>query len=189
MRPRPTVDLLVAFVVVFALKSVAGVVGLAGLFVLGPPVWARPLSLVLSVYAHATLAHLVANSIALVLFGFAVERYTTRFRFHAFFLVTGVVAGLAEVWLRGLFGPAPSVIGASGAIFGLLGYLLTSNSLSSSLLDRLRLGGRAQLVVFATVALVLTLFTSAPRVALIAHFTGLLVGLLAGRVRLLHVRR
>ncbi|WP_101295371.1 rhomboid family intramembrane serine protease [Halegenticoccus soli] len=165
----PTVETLVAFVVVFALQSVARPLGLGGLFVLAPPLYETP--------------------VALVLLGLPVEHETTRARFHAFFLVTGSLAALAEITVGALFAPrAVGVLGASGALFALLGYMLTGNPLSGSALDRLNLSRRAQLLVFAAVAVVITFATSAPRVALVAHFTGLLLGLVAGRTRLLRVR-
>jgi len=40
-------------------------------------------------------------------------------------------------------------------------------------------------LVFAVIAAVLTLATGAPGVALVAHFTGFLLGLIAGRAHLL----
>jgi membrane associated rhomboid family serine protease len=187
-RRSPTVDTLAAFAVVYLLQLASGLLGLAGLFVLGPPVFSAPVTLALSVYAHAGLGHLLSNSLALLLLGFAVERGTSRLRFHAFFLTTGIVAGIAQVVVGGLFSPAPvGVLGASGAIFGLLGYLLAGNSLSGSLLNRFGLGRRAQLALFVLVAAVVTVATASPGVALLAHFTGLLVGLVAGRLRLLRV--
>ena len=47
-------------------------------------------------------------------------------------------------------------------------------------------GTAGSLLLFAVLAAVVTLATAAPGVALVAHFTGFLVGLLAGRARLLH---
>jgi membrane associated rhomboid family serine protease len=174
----PTVDTLVAIVAVFALQGVLGFIGLGGLFVaqsLG-----NPLSLLLSVYAHGGLGHLVSNAVSLVLLGFLVERSTTRVRFHAFFLTAGVIAAVAQV----IASPG-GVLGASGAIFALLGYLLTGNSLSASVFDRLELPARAQIIILAVVAGILTFVGAGPGIALVAHFAGLLVGLVAGRFRIL----
>lgn len=156
------------------------------LFVLESPVTARPWTVVTSVYAHAGLGHLLANSLALVVVGLLVERRTTRLRFHAFFVTTGVAAGIAEIWLGGVFG-SRGVLGASGAIFALLGYLLAGNVVARRVLDRIALSARAQIAVFVALAIVVTLATGAPGVALIAHGTGLLLGLVAGRLQLLDV--
>jgi membrane associated rhomboid family serine protease len=188
-RGSPTIETLFVFGVVFALQTAVSLVGLmAFFFVLSPPVEVRPWTLVTSVYAHGGTAHLLANSLALLVFGLLVERRTTRFRFHAFFVTTGVLAGVAQITLGSLVGPAQGVLGASGAIFALMGYVLAGNVVSATLLDRFRLSGRLQLVLFVVFAAVVTLATGAPGVALIAHFTGLVLGLLAGRAGILDVR-
>lgn len=188
-RGSPTLETLVAFVVVFVVQAVLQVIGLMGVFfVLAPPVEIRPWTLVTSVYAHAGLGHLLANALALVVFGLLVEQRTTRLRFHAFFVTTGMLAGVAQITVGGLVGPPQGVLGASGAIFGLLGYLLAGNVVSETVLDRVSLSPRAQVALFAAIAAAVTIATGAPGVALIAHFTGLVIGLLAGRAGLLDVR-
>lgn len=205
----PTVGLLAALVAGFLLQHVvAAVFGVAterAAFVLSAPIGTDPWTVVTSVFAHAGPSHLIANAVALLVVGFLVERATTPGRYVAFFVLTGAVAGIAEVAvseaLTGLlatlgtiplvgavFPPPPggvSVLGASGAVFGLLGYLLASNPLAERVVAGIDLSGRAQLLLFAGIAALLTIATAGPRVALIAHFTGLLVGLLAGRAHLL----
>jgi len=96
------------------------------------------------VYAHGSIGHLLANALALLLVGPLVERRTTRLRFHAFVIGTGALAGITQVTLGGLLGPQTAVLGLSGAVFGLGGYLLASNVVSATLFDRLRLSTRAQ---------------------------------------------
>ena len=180
----PTVQTLLVMFVVFAVQQVAALVGLMGFFfVLGPTFPLRPWSLVTSVYAHGGLPHLLSNALMLVLVGLMVESLTSNVRYHAFFIATGVLSGLAQV----LLWPGSRVLGASGAIFAFLGYLVAGNPVSSSILDAFRLSGRAQLAVFAVLAVVVTFLTGAPGVAVVAHFTGFLLGLLAGRMGLLRV--
>jgi membrane associated rhomboid family serine protease len=187
----PTVQTLIIMLVVFVVNEATKLLGLLGLsqflFVLGPTFPVRPWSLVTSIYAHAGPAHLLSNALLLALVGLIVEQSTTRFRYHAFFITTGALAGVSEVVISGFVGRPTGVLGASGAIFALLGYLIAGNPVSSSMLDRLKLGRRAQLAIFAVLAVVVTLLTSAPGVALVAHFTGFLLGLLAGRIGLLAV--
>ncbi|WP_266075182.1 rhomboid family intramembrane serine protease [Haladaptatus caseinilyticus] len=184
----PTVQTLVVFCVVFALQSVIRLVSLplaASLFTLAPPVALRPWALPLSVYAHANLPHLVSNAIALLFAGLLIERVTTTFRFHAYFLAVGILAGVSQVWVDGLVGPAHPVLGASGAVFGLFGYLLAGNPMADAVLGKLRLSRRAQIVAMLALAFLATLTTATPGVALIAHFTGFAVGLVAGRLHIL----
>lgn len=192
----PTFTLLGVFVVVFVVQSLVGVLTdpltARSLFALSTPVTLNPWTVVTSVYAHGSVSHLVANGIALVFVGFPLERETTTARFHAFFLLTGVLAGLAEVWFASVVGSMlpgivaqVNVLGASGAIFALLGYLLTSNRLTDRVVGSFEVSPRAQLAVFAVVAAAITAVTAGQHVALVAHFTGLLLGLLAGRLHVL----
>lgn len=197
-------ELLFVFLAVFALQflatvaqSLTALVGLVGgLFVLSPPITENPWTIVTSVYAHADLAHLLSNAVALLVFGWPVARATTRIRFHTFFLFSGSLSGVAQVlttvFLAGLpvVEAEPSaVLGASGGVFALLGYLLASNRLSGSLASVVSVPTWVTVGIFLVIAVVLTLATASPGVALFAHFVGLLVGLFAGRLRVLDTGR
>jgi len=190
----PVLEILAAFLVVFLLQLVTALADLVGgLFVLRPPVTEDPWTVVTSVYAHANLGHLVSNAVGLVVFGWPVARATTRLRFHAFFLVAGSLAGVSQILLSDVLASlpivslaaTPGVLGASGGVFALLGYLLASNRLSSRLGALVRVSRTVALVGFVLIAAVLTLATASPGVALIAHFVGLLLGLVAGRAAVL----
>jgi len=183
-----TVQTLVAFLVVSLLQTLGGVVGIGSTwFALSLPLDVRPWTVLLATYAHAGPAHLLANALGLLLVGPLVERGTSTARFHAFFAGSGALAGLAEVLVSGLIGPAPAVLGGSGAVFALLGYALAANRVVGRVFDRFEVDRSLTLGLFVAVAAVLTVATAAPGLALVAHFTGLLVGLLAGRRRLLRV--
>jgi len=186
---RPTLTTLALFLVVFAVQIAGGPAGNDGAaFALALPLDHRPWTVVSSIYAHANLAHLVANSVALLVLGPLVAYVTTSVRFHAFFVAAGAVAGVAQVLAMMPFGSRP-VLGASGAIFALVGYLMVGNRASEWALSWLPFGWVGRLLLFATLATAVTLATAAPGVALVAHFVGFLVGLVAGRFRLLHKSR
>jgi len=185
MNRSPTIDTLGVVLVVFVLQLLLSLVGLGGLFVLAPPLGESPLTILTSIYAHASLGHLIANSIVLLLAGLALERRTTWLRFHLYFIAVGALAGVAQVVVTGLVGPATAVLGASGAVFGLVGYLLAGNAVTTTLRQRLRLSPRVQVAIYAVAAVAVTLLTGQPGVALVAHFTGLFVGLVAGAVGIL----
>ncbi len=84
---------------------------------------------VTSVFSHSpsTFWHLAGNSIVLFFFGPLVERYVGSRKFAALFLVSGVLAGLAHVGVSLLMGGNAAVLGASGAIFAVLGVLTVLN--------------------------------------------------------------
>ncbi len=82
-----------------------------------------PLTLFSSMFLHGGFLHLLGNMLYLWIFGNNVEDTLGHFRFLLFFLVCGLVAGLAQVFSN----PDSTVpmVGASGAIGGVLGaYLL-----------------------------------------------------------------
>ncbi|QLD84467.1 rhomboid family intramembrane serine protease [Natronomonas halophila] len=186
MDGYPTMTTLALFAVVFLTQVYGTAVGLsASVFTLALPLDHQPWTLVVSVYAHADLRHLAANTIALAVVGPAVAYLSTPLRYHAFFVVSGALAGIAQVAVMAPFGSG-SVIGASGAIFGLFGYLLVGNPASNRVLSWVSLGFRGTLLIFGVLGGLLTLATASPGVALVAHFTGFLVGAVAGRYRLLH---
>jgi len=183
---KAVAETLALFVVVFAVQLVAPLVGIgAGWFALALPLDARPWTVVTSVYAHASVDHLFANAVALLVVGLLVARRTSRVRFHSFFLVTGALSGVATVLLGAAIGGATAVLGASGAILALVGYLLAGNLATESLLGRVTLSRRAWAVVVAVLALGVVLATGGPGVALTAHVSGFVLGLVGGRLHVL----
>lgn len=187
MTDRPTLTTLSLFGVVFVAQTVGGAIGIGSwAFALALPLERHPWTLVVSVYAHGDLTHLAVNALALAVVGPLVARVTTPARFHAFFLTTGVLAGVTQVVVTAAFG-AMAVLGASGAIFALFGYLLVGNRASERVLSWLPVGRRGRLAVFLLLAVGVTLATAAPGVAVVAHFVGFLLGALCGRLRVLHV--
>ena len=76
-----------------------------------------------SMFVHAGWLHLGGNMLYLWIFGGAIEERLGHWRYLAFYLACGVVATLTQ-WSFARTSPVP-VVGASGAIAGLLGaYLL-----------------------------------------------------------------
>jgi membrane associated rhomboid family serine protease len=85
-----------------------------------PRVW---LTVLTAMFMHAGWVHLGGNMLYLAIFGNNVEDRLGPWRFLAFYLVCGLVASLAQAFGTGF--PHSEVLGASGAIAGVLGaYLL-----------------------------------------------------------------
>jgi len=83
-------------------------------------------------FLHASLLHLVLNSLGVFSFGFAVEQFLGRKRFLQLYLISGVLGGLVHV-LGGLVWPSHfgvivdsfgkfyvPMVGASAGLFGLI---------------------------------------------------------------------
>lgn len=75
-----------------------------------------PWQVVTYIFLHANLMHIFFNMFALWLFGQGVENLWGTKRFVWFFFITGVGAAVTQMVIGG-GGP---VIGASGAVFGIL---------------------------------------------------------------------
>jgi membrane associated rhomboid family serine protease len=159
----------------------------------------EPWRLLTSAFLHSpfqgsptSLLHIVFNMYALFIFGPPLERFLGRVRFLALYLIgalggsIGVVLvyqlavatnGASVNWLGGLLQPS-SALGASGAIFALLGAMLVLHR---------AMGVRPfQLIVVVVANLAITFFVSG--IAWEAHVGGFVVGLVLA-VILLRTRR
>jgi membrane associated rhomboid family serine protease len=80
-------------------------------------------TLLISMFMHGSLMHLLGNMLFLWIFGDNVEDDLSHGRYTAFYLVTGLIASLAHVISTFVFGDNPFIpsLGASGAISGVMG--------------------------------------------------------------------
>ena len=74
--------------------------------------------LVTYIFVHGSLLHLLVNMYSLYVVGTQIETYIGKVKYLIIFLVSGICGGLLSCLLSGGFS-----VGASGAIFGLLGAL------------------------------------------------------------------
>lgn len=132
--------------------------------------WWRLLS---SMFLHAGLIHLGLNSYVLWIFGVEIERQIGRVVMLAVFLVTGVFAGATSF----AFAPGFTIaVGASGAIFGLVGAFIAYNYLRRQhVMAQARLRGALTMLVIN-----LIIGFSIPGIDWRAHVGGLVAGAIAG---------
>lgn len=71
-----------------------------------------------SIFLHGSLIHLIYNLFALAFFGTILEKIIGSIRFLLIFLITGILANLISINFYS------SSLGASGAIFGIIGALI-----------------------------------------------------------------
>jgi membrane associated rhomboid family serine protease len=132
----------------------------------------QPWRLITSVFVHSTglIFHVVLNMYTLWIFGQLLENVLGRGRFLALYLISGLAGSVGVVWLAD---HNTSVVGASGAIFGLMGAFLVIQR---------RLGGSAtQLLVLVGINLVIG-FIPGLNIAWQAHLGGLVGGALVGLI-------
>jgi len=120
--PRVTLALIVTLVAIFAwqvatgsLLSEAGIVD-AGALVRSRVIEGEYWRMLSSTLLHGSGEHLFGNCVALYILGLAGEHALGSWRLLLLYVASGLAGSLASV----LTGPGPSV-GASGAIFGLMG--------------------------------------------------------------------
>jgi membrane associated rhomboid family serine protease len=128
--------------------------------------WWQPLT---SAFTHVEVWHIAFNMLALWVLGPQLELAVGRVRFLALYLLSGLSGSLLVYWLAS---PGLLTLGASGAIFGLMGALLVV---------ALKVGGQVQqLLVWIGINFVITV--SVPNVSWQGHLGGFLGGALAAAI-------
>ncbi len=182
-----TVGLIVAnvamFLLLFLFPRVLSYLALTPVLVVQNRAWWQ---VVTYMFLHGGTWHLLFNMLALYMFGVPLERHLGSVEFLLFYFVTGIGAGLATLavnWYSGL-GYIP-VVGASGAIFGLLLAFATYFP-DTRILFMFILPMRAPLavLVFAGIELFSMFTNTRSGVAHLTHLAGLAVAWLYFVVRL-----
>lgn len=121
-------------------------------------------------FVHADILHILFNMIALYSIGPVVERYYGKSKFLLIYLVSGLLGSI----FSGVFMTANSIsIGASGAIFGLLGSICYFTYYYRATLQGILRGSIMPVII---INLVIGLISSS--IDLSAHIGGLLGGIL-----------
>jgi membrane associated rhomboid family serine protease len=123
--------------------------------------------LVSAMFLHAGLLHLAFNMLALYWLGTVVEQALGSARFLLVYFVSGL-AGSAGALL--LTNPQQVTVGASGAIFGILGALLVLEYVATG-----SFAGQALTLILLNLALTLAI----PNISIGGHLGGLVGGILA----------
>ena len=149
-------------VVFFALDFITGGSLYPWLAYRGDFTESQPWRMLTSAFMHASVLHLLFNMYSLFIFGPVIEHAVGRVRFAVLYLLAAFGGSLAVL----LLAPNQAVVGASGAIFGLLGAFF--------IIQR-RLGGNnTQILVLIGLNVVFGFIV--PNVAWQAHLGGLIVG-------------
>jgi membrane associated rhomboid family serine protease len=170
--PLATYAIIAVCVVVYIAEFIPGVksdILYAGVY--SYPVAFEPWRLITSVFAHESILHIALNMYTLFIFGILLEPLVGRVKFLVLFLISGL-AGSVGVLL--LADPRQAVLGASGAIFGILGAFFVIQR-------HLRSGASVQLLVLIGINLVIG-FIPGFGIAWQAHLGGLLIGALVGLI-------
>jgi len=131
----------------------------------------EPWMFLTAIFLHADIMHLLYNMFALALFGAILEKIVGGKRFLAIFFISGIVASAAAFFFY------PASLGASGAIFGILGALAV---LQPRMTIWLYVPMPMFVAIFVWAAIDLTGFFYPSGIANAAHLAGLGAGLIFG---------
>ncbi|GAA0351707.1 rhomboid family intramembrane serine protease [Bacillus horti] len=133
------------------------------------------------IFMHASVGHFVFNTFSLIIFGPALERILNKFKFTIIYLLTGIIGNIGTFVFEG---PTYSHLGASGAIYGLLGVYFFMRFLRKDLIDP----GSAQIVII--ILIIGAAYTViSPTINLLAHLFGFVGGALLAPLFLPKERR
>lgn len=128
-------------------------------------------------FLHGGLLHLMVNMFVLWMFGSELERYFGSKEFFKYYCITGVGAGVLT-WLTSFSSMIP-VVGASGAVYGLLlAYGLHFPNRLVYLWFFIPIKAKHLVVLFGVIEFVAAISTTSSGIAHFAHLGGMLVGFL-----------
>lgn len=124
-----------------------------------------------SIFAHGNLPHLGFNLIYMFIFGFKLEeRGYSKDGIYFIYIFTGVLAGILSLIF--FYNPSSFTLGASGAVFGLLG--------ANVGIEKKNNDPNYKRVLYLSI--ILFIFSgTAPNTNIIAHLIGLLAGYYLGK--------
>jgi len=174
----------ITYVLEFVVIGASGGDGFRNAFVLDSTWTAKPWTLVTSVFAHDpfNFFHILLNGMVLFFFGPLLERRIGSRRFLWLFVTGGALAGLAQVFLYTTFLQSESgVVGASGALFAVLGVLVVLGPRLSVLIFFVVPAPLWALMLFYAGWDILGLMAQTGNIAHVAHLAGLVLGLVVGK--------
>ncbi|MBB3227377.1 membrane associated rhomboid family serine protease [Luteibacter sp. Sphag1AF] len=199
-----TRNLLIATILVYALQlllkddTTAALTRYFALWPLGPDVALRlddgsvftagfrPWQVVTYAFMHGGLEHILFNMFGLYMFGSTVEHELGARRFLIYYFTCLIVAGVAQLGVLYFFEPSRMfpTVGASGAIFGLLGAFAMRFPREKLMIIPIPIGIPAWLFVtaYGVIELVFGVTGTVAGVAHFAHLGGLAGGIVLMRL-------
>ncbi len=125
--------------------------------------------LITPIFLHHSFTHLLFNGFSLAIFGPTLEKYLGSVKFVLFFLSTGLFANIVTFFLK----PLTYIhVGASGALFGMLGFFLYLALFKKNYLSATEVN---TIYTLTGIAVIMTFIQ--PNINIVGHISGLLAGL------------
>jgi len=117
MNRSVVMPIVIINVIMFFLQILIGESFTNAFLLLSAEAFQRPWILVTSMFLHGGVAHLIFNMYVLLMFGPIIEQRIGPKRFLFIYFTAGIMASIVSTFFY------PAALGASGAIFGILGCL------------------------------------------------------------------
>ena len=176
-----TIVLIVVNILVFLLNYVAPgkviYLALIPAYVLQQGAWWQ---IVTYMFVHSGWSHIFFNMLALFLFGIQLEQRMGSTEFLLYYFVSGIGAGIVTLLVNNATGMGPvPVVGASGAIFGLLlAFASFFPDARIFFFGILPLRAPVAVLIYAGIEIFSQVFNLQTGVAHLAHLSGLAFGYL-----------
>ena len=135
--------------------------------------YVQPYRFVTSIFLHGSLEHLIFNLFALIMFGLILESLIGSRKFLIVFFVSGILANLIAVNFY------TSSLGASGAIYGIIGCLAILRPLMTVWAFNLPMPMFIAAILWITLS-VIGIFNPTDNTGHIAHISGIAFGVILG---------
>ncbi len=139
----------------------------------------QPWRLITSIFLHVNFWHLFVNAFVLFIFGKELERRTGKLKFLEIFFVSGIAAGIGYS-LFSLYTTSIPAVGASGAIYGILGALVFLAPEIRVFIMFIPIPMKLIYAILLFIAWDLLLRAFGAPIANTAHLAGLITGLIYG---------
>jgi len=140
-----------------------------------------PWQIITSMFFHVDFGHYLVNMIVLLFFGGELERRVGGKNYLKIFLLAGLAGNVGYLTFAFMTGSPAGALGASGAIYGIMGTLaIIAPEIRVLFFFFIPISIRVAILIFAAYNLIMLPMSTVAGVAYAAHLAGLLVGLYYG---------
>ncbi|MCP4763798.1 MAG: rhomboid family intramembrane serine protease [archaeon] len=133
--------------------------------ILNGEIW-RIYTLFTSIFMHGDLSHLISNMLGLLIFGSTIEKLFSKIYYLTTYILSGIIGSIFSLILS----PSSIGLGASGAIFGLMGAVFIILSRENKIV-----------LIYGIIYIAISISNSfLPGIGTWAHIFGLLGGFMFG---------
>lgn len=163
-------------IIIFVIQNLPGIPEFTELFLLNQKatnnfeVW----RFITAIFLHGSLTHLLFNLFALLFFGITLENLVGSREFLTTFLVSGIIANIISINFYN------SSLGASGAIYGIIGAITIIKPMMMVYTFGLILPMFLATIIFITADILRTFGAFDSNIGAIAHLSGIFIGFLFG---------